>query len=134
MSNNLNKSELAAIYSARFENQDKERSVLWGTLCKYYFQKLISGNEVVLDLASGYCEFINNIKCGEKYAIDMNPEVKRRANKDVQVYIAPSDKLPASLTGKMDVVFVSNFFEHLDSKHQLLSTLSEIKRDRKSVV
>jgi SAM-dependent methyltransferase len=81
-----------------------------------------------LDLAAGYCEFINNVKCKEKIAVDLNPETKKRAAKGVKVYIAASDNLPKTLAGKADVVFVSNFFEHLDSKHQLLKTLEEIRK------
>jgi SAM-dependent methyltransferase len=82
----------------------------------------------VLDLAAGYCEFINNISCKEKHAVDLNPETKKRAAKGVKVHITASDNLPTSLAGKVDVVFVSNFFEHLDNKHQLLATLEEIRK------
>lgn len=128
MSNKLTDNELSKIYSTRFDKADAERSILWKTLCAYYFQVYVNTDDTVLDLAAGYCEFINNIQCKQKYAIDMNPETRKRANKDVIVKIAPSDQLPKDLTGKIDMVFVSNFFEHLDSKHALLKTLKEIRR------
>ncbi|MGH7241554.1 MAG: class I SAM-dependent methyltransferase [Candidatus Saccharimonadales bacterium] len=128
MSNNLNQTELDDIYSKRFGQKDASRQVLWSTLTQHYFQNFIDKNDTVLDLAAGYCEFINNIDCKTKYAVDMNPETKKRAAKDVKVYIASSDKLPPTLHGKVDKVFVSNFFEHLDDKHQLLTTLSEIRK------
>lgn len=128
MSNKLTDNELNKIYSARFDKADVERSILWKTLCTYYFQAYVGADDTVLDLAAGYCEFINNIQCKQRYAIDMNPETKKRAAKGVTVKIAPSDQLPKDLTGKIDVVFVSNFFEHLDSKHALLKTLKEIRR------
>jgi len=128
MSNHLDSSELTQIYDARFNAKASQRNLLWETLCKYYFQSYVNKDATVLDLAAGYCEFINNIECKAKYAVDMNPETKKRAAKGVKVELASSDKLPKGLSGKIDIVFVSNFFEHLDSKHQLLATLSEIKR------
>ena len=50
------------------------------------------------------------------------------AHKDVRVYQALSTNLPKELSSKIDVVFVSNFFEHLDSKNELIDTLKEIHR------
>lgn len=131
MSNNLRNAELADIYGKRFGKKDKQRQALWQTLCQSYFQKFVGNKATVLDLAAGYCEFINNIECGKKYAVDLNPDTKKLANKDVKVYLTSSDKLPKDLAGKLDVVFVSNFFEHLDSKHQLLDTLREIRKTLK---
>lgn len=127
MSNNLKTTEITDIYSERFKDKDEQRQKLWSTLCTYYFQKLIKKDDVVVDLAAGYCEFINNIKCGKKIAIDLNPDTKKYAAKDVNVFITSSTQLPKSLKNKADVVFVSNFFEHLDSKHELLETLSSTK-------
>lgn len=126
MSNKLDQQELDDIYNKRFAKKEKSRQVLWATLVGSFFQKYVKDDDVVLDLAAGYCEFINNVKAKQKYAVDLNPETKKRADKDVKVFIASSDKLPKSLNNKVDVVFVSNFFEHLDSKHQLLSTLKSI--------
>ena len=128
MGNKLNQKELDSIYSKRFNDKDVSRQLLWSTLTKHYFQKFVDKDDTVLDLAAGYCEFINNIECKKKYAVDLNPETKKRAAKGVKVYTARSDKLPKELESKVDIVFVSNFFEHLDSKHQLLDTLSEIKK------
>lgn len=83
---------------------------------------------MVLDLAAGYCEFINNIECKKKIAVDLNEKTKEKATKGVKVYKALSTKLPKELTSKVDVVFTSNFFEHLDSKNELIETLEEIHR------
>lgn len=128
MSNNLDNSELADIYSERFDKKAEQRQLLWKTLCEYYFQKYIDEKSTVLDLAAGYCEFINHIKCENKIAVDLNPNTKKRAAKNVKVYLSSSDKLPVKLKGKVDTVFVSNFFEHLDNKHQLLDTLREVRK------
>lgn len=122
------KDYLLSIYEGRFDESLAKRNAMWKILCKDYFQKFINHDATVLDLAAGYCEFINNIKCKTKIAVDLNPKTKQMANKDVVVYKVLSTDMPKSLTSKIDVVFVSNFFEHLDSKDELIDTLREVYR------
>ncbi len=122
------KDYVLSIYADRFDKDATKRDIMWKVLCKDYFQKFISKDDVVLDLAAGYCEFINNIECKKKIAVDLNERVKEKANKGVKVYQALSTSLPKELSGKVDVVFTSNFFEHLDSKNELIDTLKEIHR------
>ena len=122
------KDYVLSIYADRFDKDVAKRNVMWKILCEDYFQKYIKPTDTVMDLAAGYCEFINNIKCGKKIAVDLNEKTKTKANNDVSVYQALSTNLPKSLSSKVDVVFVSNFFEHLDSKNELIDTLKEIHR------
>ncbi len=122
------KDYVLSIYADRFDKDEQKRKVMWQVLCNDYFQKFIGKKDVVLDLAAGYCEFINNIKCGKKIAVDLNMKTKQKAAKNVTVYRALSTALPKKLTGSVDVVFTSNFFEHLDSKNELIDTLKEIHR------
>lgn len=122
------KDYVLSIYADRFDKDEHKREVMWKILCKDYFQKFIKKSDTVLDLAAGYCEFINNIECKQKIAVDLNEKTKSKAAKGVKVYKSLSTALPKSLTGKVDVVFTSNFFEHLDSKNELIDTLKEIHR------
>lgn len=122
------KDYVLSIYADRFDKDVDKRDIMWKVLCNDYFQKFISKDDVVLDLAAGYCEFINNISCKKKIAVDLNEKTKDKANKDVEVFQALSTALPKALTNKVDVVFTSNFFEHLDSKNELIDTLKEIHR------
>lgn len=122
------KKHVTSIYSDRFDKNVEQRDVLWKILCKDYFQKFIKPQETVLDLAAGYCEFINNIEAEEKIAVDLNPQTKKMANKGIKVYEALSTALPKTLTGKVDTIFTSNFFEHLDNKDELMATLKEANR------
>jgi len=122
------KSFVTNIYNDRFDENIAQRNVLWQILCKDFFQKFIKKNSTVLDLAAGYCEFINNIEAKNKIAVDLNPQTKKMAKKDVQFYKALSTKLPRKLGGTIDVVFTSNFFEHLDNKDELMATLQETHR------
>lgn len=122
------KDYVLSIYADRFDKDAEKRNVMWKILCKDYFQRYIRPKDTVLDLGAGYCEFINNIKCKQKIAVDLNAKTKQKANKGVKVYQTLSTKLPKTLTGKVDIVFTSNFFEHLDSKNELIDTLKEIRR------
>ena len=82
----------------------------------------------MLDLAAGFCQFINTIQCGRKIAVDLNEDVRTHAASGVEVVIAPSTAMTAVQNESVDVLFVSNFFEHLPSTESLLGTLAEIKR------
>jgi SAM-dependent methyltransferase len=117
-----------SIYADRFDERVKERDAMWQVLCNDYFQRFVSPNDTVLDLAAGYCEFINNIHCKRKIAVDLNTQTKQMAHDDVEVHQTLSTKLAKDLTGKVDVVFTSNFFEHLGSKDELIDTLKEVRR------
>ncbi len=125
----LDSSHLQTIYSARFaEASHQSRMQLWGVLCRYWIQRYVSTDAAVLDLAAGQCEFINQIVCRHKVAVDLNEDTQRYAAADVQVVIARSDAMIGVNSDSMDVVFVSNFFEHLPTKQVFLETLVEIRR------
>jgi len=120
--------ELEAIYATRFGPRTADRRVLWQTLVSSYFQQFIEPTDTVLDLAAGYCEFINTVRCGTKIAVDLNPTIAQMAGPDVRVCNSPSTALPDDLTATIDVAWVSNFFEHLPNSTALLDTLRELRR------
>lgn len=120
--------ELEAIYATRFGPRSRARVVLWETLVESYFQTFVSPGDTVLDLAAGYCEFINSVRCAHKVAVDLNPTVASMAGADVRVCHAPSSALPDDLEASVDVAWVSNFFEHLADSAELLATLRELRR------
>jgi SAM-dependent methyltransferase len=121
--------DLEKLYRNRFHGCGHERRTqLWKVLCKSFFQGYVKPTDCVLDLAAGYCEFINNIACGRKIAVDLNVETVNYAAADVQIITCSSTNLEPVRDESVDLVFVSNFFEHLPSKLDLLTTLEEIKR------
>ena len=123
-----NGAELERIYAARFGGRDRSRTLLWQTLVQSYFQQFIGAHDTVLDLAAGYCEFINNVRCDRKIAVDLNPTLTSVAAPDVEVFQALSTELPTELSGVVDVAWVSNFFEHLPDSAALIATLRELNR------
>jgi SAM-dependent methyltransferase len=120
--------DLKKLYEKRFEGKIRQKNDIWKILCKNFFQKYIKQNDVVIDVGAGYCEFINNIRCAKKYAVDLNAETKDFAAPDVKVYHSPSTKLSSVIRCQPDIVFMSNLLEHHASKDDVLKTLSEIHK------
>ncbi|MDR2692310.1 MAG: class I SAM-dependent methyltransferase [Dysgonamonadaceae bacterium] len=121
--------EIDTLYQIRFSSPKElaSKNKLWQVLCKRYFSKYVNKEACVLDMAAGYCEFINNIEARKKIAVDINPDTIHYAGTGVQVIQAKSSKLEGIESNSVDVVFISNFFEHL-TKEEIISTLSECKR------
>jgi len=120
--------ELQSIYQRRFENQALYRNRVWAVLTQYHFQRYIPKDSTVLDLGCGYGEFINHIKCDRKFGMDLNPQARQHLSGEVKL-IAQDCSLPWSLpAASLDVVFTSNFFEHLPDKLALRNTLVEAAR------
>ena len=107
----------------------KQRMDLWRVLCSDFFQHYIEPEDTVLDLGAGFCEFINNIQCKKKIAVDLNEHTQTFANPDIEVITEKASHLSGLLKrDTIDVVFSSNFFEHLQNKEELKKTLLEIKK------
>jgi SAM-dependent methyltransferase len=119
---------LEDVYRRRFAPRADDRVVLWETLVSDFFQRYVGPDDTVLDLAAGYCEFINAVRCGRKVAVDLNPTVGEVAGPDVEVHHTAGTALPAELSGAIDVAWVSNFLEHLRDRDELLATLGELRR------
>ena len=119
----------AKIYKFRFSEKELVfKTALWNVLCRCFFQNYIPKNAAVLDLGAGYCEFINNIKANSKFAIDLNDETAKFAGSDVTVYQSGGHRLDMFSDGKLDVVFASNFFEHIQTKIEIEQIIKEVHR------
>jgi ubiquinone/menaquinone biosynthesis C-methylase UbiE len=118
---------LQRIYHRRFGENIESRNKIYQILCNDFFQNYIPTNAVILDVGAGYCEFINNIHAKKKIALDKNPDIKKFAKKDVQFMISSSTDMKQIKDGSIDVVFISNFFEHLN-KNEIIKTINEIYR------
>jgi SAM-dependent methyltransferase len=113
------------IYKNRFINQ-QERDAMWKVIINSYLNKYFDRKDSVMEIACGYGEFINNIKCKKKYALDLNKQVKNKLNKDVLFYLSSATKIPQKIKN-LDKVFISNFFEHITRK-EIIEVIKEIKR------
>ena len=120
--------ELQGIYQRRFENRAAYRGRLWRVLIDGYFQRLIARDAVVLDLGCGYGEFINQVQCGRKFGMDLNPDARSHLAPDVHLLVQDCSQRWELPDASLDVVFTSNFFEHLPDKLALRNTLLEAAR------
>lgn len=119
--------DLQQLYRARFAGKSNYRQKVWRVLCSF-FSQWIAPDNAVLDLGAGHCEFINAVKCRTKFAMDLNPEAKELANPGVTVIHQDCSQPWHMASNSLDVVFTSNFFEHLPSKMALERTLEEAYR------
>src|SRR3989338_10691470 len=101
---------LKQIYNRKFGDDINFRKKMYEILCNTFFQKYIPKEAIVLDVAAGYCEFINNIKARKKIALDLNSDVKKFANNDIEVIISPSTDMQKIKNESVDIAFTSNFF------------------------
>ncbi len=122
--------DVKKIYENRFSDTEA-RKILWETLVRYFFQGEVSSSDTILDMPCGYGEFINNIKCKKKFAIDINDDSKKYLGKDVE-FIKASSLETGLAKGSVDKVFISNFFEHI-TREDIYKTVSEVNRILKRV-
>lgn len=100
---------------------------MWQVLCSDFFQKYVPPESCVVEVAAGYCEFINHIQAARRIAVDINPDTRHYAGAGVEVLQVSAMELHQIGDQIADVVFVSNFFEHI-SKPDMIRCLDEIHR------
>lgn len=118
------------LYERRFPARvQAQRNRLWQVLCRRVLQRFVRPADTVLDLAAGRCEFINHIRCERKIAIDKNPRTRSFAAPGVHVIVGDVLKVLDRIGDSVvDVVFCSNFLEHLPDKQQVARVLAETHR------
>lgn len=120
---------LNKLYKSRFSaNEIAQKKVIWGELCGVFFNRYIRKDSVLIDLGAGYGEFINAVKCKEKYALDLNDETAVFLSPEVKFFKIPVTDLSPIKDSVADVVFASNILEHLETKESLFKCLSEVRR------
>jgi SAM-dependent methyltransferase len=119
--------QMRALYGERFSGEDEFRRDMWTVLCRDFFQKWVKTDAVVLDVAAGTCDFINAIEARERIALDLNPAVEQYSGPGVRTIVGRADAMTDVGDDSVDVVFVSNFFEHID-RDTILAVLTESRR------
>ena len=115
-------------YQRRFGERGEYRDRVWRVLCGDFFSAYIPADAVVLDLGAGWGEFTRNVTAREKYAMDLNPETGRRVEGVARFFKQDCSKPWPLPDGALDVVFTSNFLEHLPTKEAVEATLREAHR------
>jgi SAM-dependent methyltransferase len=121
--------ELSRLYGNRFDRNADYRRAVWRVLVSGVFRRFIAPDAAVLDLGCGYGEFINAVEARSRFAIDMNPSAREKLADGVQ-FLHQDCAEPWAGIGEhsLDVVFTSNFLEHLPDKAALARTLRQARR------
>jgi SAM-dependent methyltransferase len=117
-----------ALYAARFRDRDRAaKDSIWRVLCQDFFQRYVDRGDDVLDLGAGFGEFLRHIVCARRIAVDVEMLSGRQLPEGTLEVMAPSHQLTAHVAPRsVDIVFCSNFFEHLPDTTTFLATLGEI--------
>jgi len=116
------------VYNRRFAGLEQRRAEVWRILARHYFQRWVKPTDTVLDVGAGYCEFINSIEAAHRFALDSNPSTGERAAPNIRVLCQEATQPWPLPSASVDLVFSSNFFEHLPNKQVLAGCLAEAYR------
>jgi len=120
--------ELQRGYERRFAPRQDYRRRVWNVLTREFFQEYVDPRCSVLELGCGWGEFINQIKAGRKFGMDLNPSSRSRLDPSIEfLHQDCSARWPLD-DAALDVVFTGNFFEHLPDKPSLGRTIREAYR------
>ena len=107
--------------------QDERRAKTWRALWRFHFRHRIRPNATVLDLGSGYGDFINSATAARRIALDTWAGLADHVAPGVETIIGPVTDLSAIADESVDFAFASNLFEHL-SQEDLVTVLSQLRR------
>ena len=110
---------------------DPRRDVLWQALWRSFFRHRVPENACVLDLGSGYGQFINNVVARRRIAIDSWPGFPAHLAPGVEAIVGDVTDLSMIGDGEVDYAFASNLFEHL-TQGQLADVLAGLKKKLES--
>jgi len=120
---------LEELYRFRFPTDDApQRRRIWQAIVEISLQPLIPLHSCVLDLGSGQGEFLNQVRAARRIGVDLNPDNGKRLEAGIEFHAADVRELPFLAGGSVDVVFSSNFLEHLPDKSAVDATLREAAR------
>lgn len=108
-----------ATYTGRYPYLKYRRNV-WREIVRYV-QGDVAEVDTLIELGAGYCDFINQFPSRTKIGFDLNPDMRLFAEATVDLRIEDAAALRGIGSNSVDLVFASNFLEHLDeSAHTLL--------------
>jgi SAM-dependent methyltransferase len=121
--------DLASLYQNRFDADElTAKRRLWRVLCRHFFQRYVPRDSVLLDLACGYGEFLHGIEAREKHGLDLNADSAQHLPAEAKFHLGNAEGVPELASNSFDVVFCSNFLEHLHSKEAVSRVFAEVMR------
>jgi SAM-dependent methyltransferase len=118
---------LSELYKIRFPaHQLGRKNAIWKVICRSFLQQFVKPTDTVVDVACGHGEFLKHIVAQRKVAVDLNPEAGHFLDSDIEFHVRRATELGSVIAGAADVVFTSNFLEHLPDKHALDAFLEQV--------
>ncbi|MFT5483870.1 MAG: ubiquinone/menaquinone biosynthesis C-methylase UbiE, partial [Halieaceae bacterium] len=115
-------------YQRRFAANAEYRDLVWRAINSAILSRYVAEDATVLDLGCGWGEFIRNIDAGSRHAMDLNPDSGPMLGPHIN-FLQQDCSEPWSLEDdSLDVVFTSNFLEHLSTKSKIEDTLDQARR------
>lgn len=129
--------ELESVYERRFSSSDMVRKDgVWAEVVDY-LQRFIPEGARVLDVACDRGSFIRHVRAGERWASDVR-DMRGWLPDEVNFVQSSGLALDKALPlGQFDVVFMSNYLEHLLSRSEVVAQLAvahRLLRDRGRVI
>lgn len=110
-------SDAYAGYSHSRFQADPARAGVWREIASYLEERYLRRGGSVLDLGSGYCDFVNGLsRAGQRFALDRYLDPHTYAAPGVTPLLADAKDL-SQVPQPLDLVFSSNLLEHLDPEH-----------------
>lgn len=109
----------------------KSRTGVWSEIVRYV-QKDTGETHTLVELGTGYCDFINQFPAKRKIGYELRSEMIQFADPAVDLRIENAVGLPGIRNNSVDMVFASNFMEHLNKEELsiLLPRISEVLTHR----
>lgn len=127
MKTHMDSNQLSELYKIRFAQEELSRkNAIWKVIAQNFLARFIKPTDTVTDVACGYGEFLNNITAAKKIAVDLNPDAKKHLASSVEFHLSKATDLGKVVQGRSDVVFTSNFLEHLPNKTVLEEFLDQV--------
>jgi hypothetical protein len=105
---------------------DDRRKVLWQSLWRYRFSAMVRPDFCVLDLGSGYCDFINAVVARRRIAVDVWEGFPAHLAPGIEHKVGSVTNLNFLDDGAVDFAFASNLFEHL-TKDEFSAALDAVR-------
>jgi ubiquinone/menaquinone biosynthesis C-methylase UbiE len=120
--------DLDRIYARRFGSAENvSRDAIWAEICRF-LARWIPGDARVLDVATDSGSFIRQVHAAERWASDVR-DVSRQVGDGVTFVRVDGLELSKAVPNAyFDVVFASNYLEHLRSTDDVLAQLREFRR------
>lgn len=92
---------------------DPKRAIVWQSLWRFHFRKLVEPDFCVLDLGCGYGDFINNVVARRRIGLDTWDGIADHLAPGVEAVVSSVTDLTPIADGSVDFAFASNLFEHI---------------------